>query len=80
MEQYVAKSRPVILMTADIDEFLAMNLSVSLFAAFSTNIWSFYTRGFVFSFHSASGAVTYALLTDLEAICGQIPQSSCCTC
>ncbi|CDJ51169.1 heat shock protein 90, putative [Eimeria brunetti] len=27
MEQYVAKGRPVILMTADIDEFLAMNLS-----------------------------------------------------
>lgn len=28
MEQYVAKGRPVLLMTADIDEFLVMNLSV----------------------------------------------------
>lgn len=28
MEQFVAKGRPVILMTSDIDEFLTMNLSV----------------------------------------------------
>ncbi|CDJ35010.1 heat shock protein 90, putative [Eimeria mitis] len=36
MEQYVAKGRPVILMTADIDEFLAMNLSDTLASRVTT--------------------------------------------